>query len=132
MPAKTIELARAPSHDIIGIKVKFTLESKNRLRRVIFGLEKATEGDDVTWTIDFKLFERDDKSADFGDPLVDLEIEVDSTLNKRAETAAKSGLTPGQAAHAIGPAAADAKAAADGEIEQDEANDTIQATLKKK
>jgi hypothetical protein len=129
---KTIELARAPSHDILGIKVKFTLESKNRLRRVLFGLEKNTEGDDITWTIDFQLLERDNKGDDFGDPLVDLQIEVDSTLNKRAEAAAKNGLTPGQAAHAIGPAAADAKAAKDGEIDQDEANDTIQATLKKK
>jgi hypothetical protein len=41
-------------------------------------------------------------------------------------------LTPGQAAHAIGPAAEDAKAAKNGEIDQDEADDTVQATLKKK
>jgi hypothetical protein len=132
MPPKRIELAKAPSHDIIGIKVKFTLESKTRLRKVLFGLEKNTEGDEITWVIDFQLFERDNKGDDYGDPLVDLQVDVDSTLNKRAEAAAKNGLTPGQAAHAIGPAAADSKAAAAGEIDKDEASQTVQATLKKK
>ena len=132
MASQTSALARAPKHDIIGIKVKFTLESKNRLRRVVFGLEKDTKGDTVTWTINFQLFEREKKSDAFGDALVDLEVEVDSKLNGRAEAAAKNGLTPGQAAHAIGPAADDAKAAEEGEIDQEEAEETVQATLRKK
>ena len=126
------DLAKAPTHDIIGIKVKFTLESKNRLRRVVFGLEKDSEGDDVVWTIEFRLFEREKKADEFGDPLVTLEVEVDQQLNARDEVAAKTGLTPGQAAHAIGTAAEDAKAAQAGEIAPEEAAETVQATLKKK
>jgi hypothetical protein len=125
-------LAKAPTHDIIGIKVKFTIDSKDRLRRVVFGLEKSVEGDETTWTIDFQLFEREKKSEDFGDARVDLHVEVDSKLNGRAETAAKNGLTDGQAAHAIGPAADAASDAAAGEIDQEEADEAIQTTLKKK
>src|ERR1043166_1443548 len=124
--------AGAPKRVIVGIKVKFELNSKNGLRRVIFGLEKDTQGDDIIWKINFELYERDRKSDPYGDALVDLDVELDTKLNKRAEDAAHNGLTPGQAAHAIGPAAEDAKAAKNGEIDQDEADDTVQATLKKK
>jgi len=117
---------------IVAIKVKFTLNAKNGLRRVIFGLEKDTKGDEIQWIINFQLFERDKKTEDFGDALVDIDVEVDQALNKQADAAAKNGLTTGQAAHALGPGADDAKAAKDGEISEDEAHDTIQATLKKK
>ncbi len=132
MPAQTTPLAKAPTRDVIGIKVKFTVESKDRRRRVVFGLEKATAGDQVTWKIDFELFERDNKNAEFGDPLVDLDVQIDTRLNARAEAVAQQGLTPGQAAHLIGPAAEDAKAAQQDELDPEEANQTIQATLRKK
>jgi hypothetical protein len=59
-------------------------------------------------------------------------VEVDTQLNKRAEDTAQKGLTPGQAAHALGPAAEDAKASAAGEIDHEEASETVQATLRKK
>jgi hypothetical protein len=128
----SITPAGAPKRIIVGIKVKFELNSKNGLRRVIFGLEKDTQGDHVIWKINFELFEREKKSDPYGDALINLDVEVDTKLNKKAEDTAHKGLTPGQAAHAIGPAADDAKAAASGELDQDEASDTVQATLKKK
>lgn len=124
--------AGQPKRTIVGIKVKFELNSKNGLRRIIFGLEKDTLSDDVIWKINFQLFERDKKSDPYGDALINLDVEVDAKLNKKAEDTAHNGLTPGQAAHALGPAADDAKAAANGELDQEEANDTVQATLKKK
>jgi hypothetical protein len=124
--------ASEPKQTIIGIKIKFELNSKNGLRRVIFGLDKDTQGDDVLWKINFELFERDRKFDPYGDALVDMDVEVDTRLNKKAEDTAHKGLTPGQAAHALGPAAEDAKAAAAGEIDQDAASDTVQATLRKK
>jgi hypothetical protein len=118
---------------IIAIKVHFTLNTRDGLRRVIFGLEKDTKGNTIIWKISFQLFERDKKSDPFGDAIVDLDVEVDSQLNAKAEKlAAQPAMTPGQSAHALGPAADDAKAAAAGEIEQDEADQTIQGTLKKK
>jgi hypothetical protein len=117
---------------VIKLKVNFQLNTPNGLRRVIFGLEKdATSGKIVVWTINFQLFERAKKSDPFGDPIVSLDVEVDKALNAKAEKAAK-GLTAGQSAHALGPAAEDAKAAEDGEIDQEDAQETIQNTLKKK
>jgi len=117
---------------VIKLKVNFQLNTPNGLRRVIFGLEKdATSGKIVVWTINFQLFERAKKSDPFGDPIVSLDVEVDKALNAKAEKAAK-GLTAGQSAHALGPAAEDAKAAEDGEIDQEDAQQTIQNTLKKK
>jgi len=117
---------------VIKLKVNFQLNTPNGLRRVIFGLEKdATSGKIVVWTINFQLFERAKKSDPFGDPIVSLDVEVDKALNAKAEKAAK-GLTAGQSAHALGPAAEDAKAAESGEINQEDAQETIQNTLKKK
>ncbi|HEX7232357.1 MAG TPA: peptidoglycan-binding protein [Candidatus Binatia bacterium] len=124
--------ATEPKRTIVGIKVKFELNSKNGLRRVIFGLEKNSQGDEILWKINFALFERDKRSDPYGDALVDMAVEVDTQLNRRAEDAAQKGLTPGQAAHALGPAAEDAKASAVGEIDQEEASETVQATLRKK
>src|SRR6267154_99382 len=120
MPTKTT---------IIKIKVHFELNTPNGLRRVIFGLEKDTQGEIVIWTIDFQLFERAKKADPFGDAIVTLNVEVDKELHPKAEKASKAGLSPGQTAHALGPAVSDAKAAEAGEIEQEEADKTIQNTL---
>ena len=122
----------ATTATVIKLKVNFQLNTPNGLRRVIFGLEKdATSGTVVQWTLNFQLFERAKKSDPFGDPIVSLDVEVDKALNAKAEKASK-GLTAGQSAHALGPAAEDAKAAEAGEIDQEDAQDTVQNTLKKK
>lgn len=122
----------ATTATVIKLKINFQLNTPNGLRRVIFGLEKdATSGTTVQWTINFQLFERAKKSDPFGDPIVSLDVEVDKALNAKAEKASK-GLTAGQSAHALGPAAEDAKAAESGEIDEADAQDTIQNTLKKK
>ena len=120
------------SSNIIKLKVHFELNTPNGLRRVIFGLSKdATSGTTVVWTIDFQLFERAKKTDPYGDAIVTLNVEVDKALNSKAEKASK-GLTAGQSAHALGPAADDAKAAEQGEIDEEEAQQTVQNTLKKK
>lgn len=125
-------MATTAKANIIKLKVNFQLNTPNGLRRVIFGLEKdATSGNVVVWTINFQLFERAKKSDPFGDPIVQLDVEVDKALNAKAEKAAQ-GLSPGQSAFALGPAAEDAKAADSGEIDQEDADQTIQNTLKKK
>jgi hypothetical protein len=122
----------ATTATVIKLKVNFQLNTPNGLRRVIFGLEKdATSGTTVQWTINFQLFERAKKSDPFGDPIVSLDVEVDKALNAKAEKASK-GLTAGQSAHALGPAAEDAKAAEAGDIDPEDAQETVQNTLKKK
>ena len=66
---------------IVKIHVKFTLNTPDGLRRVIFDLEKDTADDgSVTWKITFDLFERAKKSDDFGDAIVEVIVEVDIKL----------------------------------------------------
>jgi hypothetical protein len=121
-----------PKSTIVKLKVNFELNTPNGLRRVIFGLEKdATGANVVVWTINFQLFERAKKTDQYTDPIVSLDVEVDKALIPKAERASQ-GLSPAQTAHALGPAADDAKAAANGEIDEADAQDTIQNTLKKK
>ena len=116
---------------VIKLKVQFELNTPNGLRRVIFGLCKdATQTNVVSWTIDFQLFERAKKTDPFGDALVSLNVQVDKALNPKAEQCAQ-GLTAAQSAHALGPAADDARAAMVGEIDPQDAQQTIQNTLKK-
>jgi hypothetical protein len=133
---KTTRAALAPIGEpkrvVIAIKVKFELNAKNGLRRIVFGLEKDTAGEVVRWKIDFALFERERKADPYGDPLVSLQVEVDSKLNAKAEDTARLGLTAQQAAHALGPASDDAKDAAAGDLDEQEARGTIHATLKKR
>ena len=122
----------ATSSTVIGIKVKFELITNDRLRKVMFGLEKNTVGNKVTWKIDFEMFEREKKTDPFGDAIVKVEIEVDKELHPKAEKVALTGMTAGQQAHALGPAADNQKAAEAGELPQSKADRTTQNTLKKK
>jgi hypothetical protein len=114
---------------VLAIKVNFMLVTPDRLRKVVFGLEKDTQGNTVIWKIDFQLFERDKISDAFSDPIADLHVEVDHHLHPQAATAAQNGLTPGQQAHATGPGADDVKAAKNGDIDQSDANQSVQNTL---
>jgi hypothetical protein len=124
----------ANSGTVIAIKVNFELNTPNGLRRVVFGLEKDTKQKEkiVVWLIHFQLFERKKVTDQFGDPMVKLDVEVDKELFDKAETTSKKkALSAGQTAHVLGPAANDAKAAEAGDIDQEDANETIQNTLRK-
>jgi hypothetical protein len=124
-----VATANSSNRTIIAIKVNFQLNTPDGLRRVIFGLEKDTQGNTIIWKINFQLFERANKTDAFADAIVTLNVEVDSQLNPQAETAAVNGLTAPQSAHALGPAADDAKASAQGDIDPDDAKQTVQDTL---
>jgi hypothetical protein len=125
-PAKAKQKQKS---QVIKLKVHFELNTPNGLRKVIFGLEKdATAGNIVKWSIDFQLFERSKKTDPWGDAIVTLNVDVEKKLFPKAE-AASQGLTPAQSAHALGPAADDAAAAEAGEIDREEAQDTVQNTL---
>lgn len=118
-----------PKRELVKIHVRFTLNTPDGLRRVVFDLEKDTPEDGkVTWKITFTLFERAKKSDPFGDALVDLLVEVDSRLNSKAQVMADDGMTTRQAAFALGPAADTAK---DPAADEDERSSTVQNTLKK-
>ena len=129
MATSTPSKAQKPKSTIIKLKVNFELNTPNGLRKVIFGLEKdATAANIVKWSIDFQLFERSKKSDPWGDAIVTLNVDVDKKLFPKAEVASQ-GLSASQTAHALGPAADDAAAAAAGEIDQGDAQETVQNTL---
>ena len=94
-------------HVITNIKVDLVVNTKDELRRIVFGLEKVTDDDGLpTWTIHFKLFQRSAKAAAFGQPRVSLDVVVDKELNGKADATAKTGLSTAQAAFLAGPASA--------------------------
>jgi len=127
--ATTATKTALAKREVVKVHVKFTINTPDGLRRVIFDLEKDT-GDDgaVSWKITFTLFERDKKSNQFGDAIVDLLVEVDSKLNSKAQAIADNGMTPSQAAFASGPAADTAK---DPNVSDTKKQAAVQTTLKR-
>lgn len=124
-----------PGSSLKSISVDIEVTTKDRLRKVVFGLDKKTaDSGDVTWTIDFKLFERDNKTDEFGDPLVKLDAVVVKKANfDKAEATAVAGkFTAAQTEHALGPAAVDAKRFKDGKITQEKAEATAERTVAKR
>jgi hypothetical protein len=113
----------------IALKVSFTLNTPDGLRRIGFGLEKDTDGVTVNWTINFVLYERTHPGEPFRDPLVSLNVFVAAALHAKAEAAATQGLTPAQTAHATGPAADAAKAVQAGTMPAAVGDKIIQGTL---
>jgi hypothetical protein len=116
----------------IAIKVQFELDSLDGLRKVMFGLEKDVKGTDTIWFIHFQLQEKQTATdANFVD-VVTLDVLVDDrALHPAAQTATTNGLTPPQAAHALGPAADDAKGTTTGDVDPDDAKSTVKDSLKK-
>jgi hypothetical protein len=103
--------APAGGNAIPIIAADFTLITPDKKRKVQFGLSKELKGGDIIWTINFALFERDDITKPFDtDPMVRLDVTVDTTLNDKVEAATK-GLKPEQEAQATGPASDAVKAA---------------------
>jgi len=115
----------------IAIHVSFELDSTDGLRKVTFGLEKDVKGTDDIWFIHFQLQEKQSASDRDFTNVVTLDVLVDEqALHPAAHAAAENGLTPSQAAHALGPAADAAKGTTTGDVDTDTAGETIKGTLK--
>lgn len=118
-----------------SISVDIEVQTKDRLRKVVFGLDKTTAGQgEVSWTIEFRLFEREKKTDEFGDPIVKLDAVVVKKANfEKAEATAMSGMfTAAQTEHALGPAANDAKRLKEGKITLEKAAATAERTVAKR
>ena len=105
--------AGSPKRQVVSLSVDFELNTTNGLRKVVFGLEKDTVGEEVTWQIHFTLFERAKRTDPFGDPLVKLDVKLKTALFKKADTLAQSQPSAQQSAQLVGPVAEDAKAVKD-------------------
>jgi len=115
-----------------SISVDLEVMTSDRLRKIVFGLDKATADAVVTWTIDFRLFEREQKTVDFGDPIVKLAVEVQAKYADRAEVTAQKGLSTAQVDHLLGPALRGARRLAQGELAQEKVEATVERTLAKR
>jgi hypothetical protein len=116
--------------ELVKVHVKFTVNTPDGLRRIFFELSKNnTDGGVVQWSIHFQLLERARKSEAFGDPLVDLEVDVDTKLNSKAAAMADNGMTPSQAAFISGPGSDIVKTNI--ATNPDKANAAVETTLKK-
>jgi hypothetical protein len=112
---------------VANVEVTLTVDRPDGLRRIGFTLKKDTQDDgSIQWQIGFQITERGKKSDPFGDPIVDLLVEVDGKLNGRAQAMAEKGMTSAQSAFACGPAADTAK---DPNVSEAKKQETIQAIL---
>ena len=104
----------------------------DRLKKIIFGLDKSIEDEEIQWVIEFQFLQRDNKTDPFGDPLVKLSIDVKKSNEQAAEETASKGLNNPQASHLLGPGLADTQRFRDGKIPEDKLAATVQRTLPKR
>lgn len=120
---------KQPKRVVVSLAVNFELNTTNGLRRVIFGLEKDTQGGQVEWQIHFSLFERAKRTDDFGPPIVKVDVDVKTELQANADALAHSKPSPEQAAEIVGPVSEDAKALKKNEISKPEFDESAQTVL---
>src|SRR5262245_59736216 len=94
------QVVKEPKRVVTAINVNFELNTTNGLRRVVFGLEKkpGKAAAPTHWEIHFTLFERLKRTDPFGDPIVKLDVVVDTELSSQAEAMAHTKPTAEQAA----------------------------------
>lgn len=115
-----------------SISVDLEVMTTDRLKKIIFGLDKSTEDEEVRWVIEFQFLQRERKSDPFGDPLVTLSIDVTRANTALAEETAIKGLNSRQSAHLLGPGLTDAQRLHEGTITEKRAAATVQRTLPKR
>jgi len=115
-----------------SISVDLEVMTTDRLKKIIFGLDKSIEDEEIQWVIEFQFLQRDNKTDPFGDPLVKLSIDVKKSNEQAAEETASKGLNNPQASHLLGPGLADTQRFRDGKIPEDKLAATVQRTLPKR
>jgi hypothetical protein len=122
-PATSTTAALTPS-------AEFTLFTPDSHRKVVFSLEKDSDGTKTTWKICFILYEKQTGNSTFGDPIISLIVPVAPSLSSNAQAVAQNGPTAPQAAHATGPAADASKALLNGTGSKLAAATSIQNTVR--
>jgi hypothetical protein len=120
------------SKTLKSISVDLEVMTPDRLKKIVFGLDKSTDAEGVHWAIDFQFFQRDSKTAAFGDPLVKLVIDVKKSHHALAEETAVKGLNTRQTDHLLGPAAVAAQRLQEGKTTEDKVAATVERTLPKR
>jgi hypothetical protein len=118
--------------NIKSISVDFEVMTPDRLSKIIFGLDKATDAETVDWTIEFQFLEREKKTEEFGDPLVNLTIKVKRANQSLAEDTALKGLNSRQTDHLLGPAMVAARRLQEGKTAEEKVAANVERTLSKR
>jgi hypothetical protein len=83
--------------NILSIHVLVDVLSRDKRVKFSFGLDKKTGADEVeSWTIHFKLFERDDAADDFDDPTINIDVVVKTKNFEKMEVTAAKGFNQAQ------------------------------------
>lgn len=115
-----------------SISVDLEVMTADRLKKVIFGLDKEVDAEEIHWTITFQLLSREKKTDEFGDPLVKLTVDVKENHNDLAEETATKGLNSSQSEHLLGPGVAAAEKLHAGTTTEDKAGAVVERTLPKR
>lgn len=122
----------AGTRTLKSISVDLEVTTPDRLKKVIFGLDKSTDSDGVLWVIEFQFLQRERKSDEFGDPIVKLKVDAKKAHNAAAEETALKGLNPTQSEHLLGPAMVAAQRLNQGKTTEDKVAATVERTLAKR
>jgi hypothetical protein len=117
-----------PTKELVKIHVQFTILPPDQLKQIVFGLNKDTVGDVVSWKITFALSTREKKT----DALVKIiEAEVDADLKDApiAEETADKGVNKPQSDHLTLNVATAAERLKAGKIKQATFDRTLKGTL---
>jgi hypothetical protein len=117
---------------IPSISVDLEVMTTDRLKKVIFGLDKSTDTEGVNWVIEFQFHQREKKTEEFGDPLVKLKVDVKKAHNAAAQETAVKGLNSAQSEHLLGPAMVAAQRLNEGKTTEDKVAATVERTLPKR
>jgi hypothetical protein len=104
--------------------VRFKIVTPDKLRQIVFTLEKDQDAQNNSWNITFALNERDKPEDDFSE-VIQLAVAVDHNDDDKAMASFKHGLDSDQHAQALvaGQTAKDAKTGADGTTVADAKDD---------
>jgi len=125
-------MAGTKTRSLKSISVDLEVMTPDRLKKVIFGLDKSTDTDGVKWVIAFQFLQRETKTDEFGDPLVKLDVTVKKANNDAAEQTAVKGLNAAQTEHLLGPAMVAAQRLSQGKTSEDKVAATVERTLPKR
>jgi hypothetical protein len=87
--------------NIVSVAVDLEVLTNDKLRKLIFGLKKNTEGELVKWRIDFELLDREKKSEAFERAVfISVDLDVKKAPVTKLEATVEKGLDSRQVAYA--------------------------------
>jgi hypothetical protein len=85
------------TRSLVAVSVKLEVLSKDKLKKFVFGLTKAKDGDVDKWTMDFEMLDRAKASDAFARAfLLDVDLDLKKVPAADLEATAEKGLNKSQ------------------------------------